>query len=127
MRRHQPNYFDGVVVNKFNARRTVCAQSHNHPSRAESQRCDYHHLRVRAGELVHVDVWPTVTLSIGKYRPDFALWCVIPGTKMTEVAYEEVKGNVTRDFTLIRRAFDNEHPAAPLRVVRLRGKKWEEL
>ncbi len=113
--------------NKYNAKPTNCNQDHRHASASESSRCDYLHLLKRAGEIIHVDVQPRVSLTIGSYRPDFLVWRKSKPDGALLSQFEEVKGFVTRDFTLIRRAFDNEHPAAPLIVVKRKGKGWQQI
>ena len=116
--------------NKYHAKRTTCAQNHRHPSMSESQRCDCWHLRKRAGEILHIDVWPTVSLSCGQYKPDFGIWKLGEyGKERWQILmfYEDVKGVVTGEFRRIRKCFDAEHPAKPLHVVKRKGKGWEEI
>lgn len=95
-----------------------------HPSLVEGARCAYWHQLKKLGEILHVDVHPTVTLPCGNYAADFAIW------KDGEVFYEDVKGMETADWRIKRREFDRFHPAAPLRVTVGRQNKsgwvWED-
>ena len=110
-------------MNKYNAKPTVCNQGHRHASASESSRCDYLHLLVRAGEILHVDTQPVVDLPCGRYKPDFAVWWV----KESAPVFEDVKGVITAEFRRIRKTCDATHPAAPLHVVKRKGKGWEEI
>ncbi len=98
---------------------------HKFPSGAEAARYEYWKLRLRAGEIAHIDIHPTVTVAGIRWRPDFCIWwvCICP-------MYEEVKGVATPDFKIKRKLFDAHHPAAPLRVVTGRKVKgiwiWED-
>lgn len=99
-----------------------------HPSQVEAARCAYWHTLKAAGEILHVDVHPTVTLPCGNYAADFAVW-VGEEFEVVEVLYEDVKGRETPDWKLKRKEFDKYHPARPLQVVKGRklkaGWKWE--
>ena len=107
------------------ARCVHCGQ--RHPSQVEAARCAHLHLLIKAGDIQHVDVHPSVSLPGGTYRPDFGVWPWGAGRP----TYEEVKGILTAVFVRIRREFDRVHPAAPLRVIRGRRTKtgwtWREI
>ena len=103
-------------------------------SKAEKARYEYWLLLLKADEIEHIDVHPVVTLPGAiRWVLDFAIWT----TKTIEgetcpvdvicVQFEDVKGFETEAFKIKRKLFDREHPAAPLHVVQLRGKRWVEL
>ena len=115
---------------KSNARMTACAKGHKHRSGWEAQYCTELSLLQRAGEILHYDWQPTVTLSCGQYKPDFCTWTgKATGTfrGLNHAEYIEVKGRLDTAFRRARKCFDAEHPAAPLTVIRKKGKGWERI
>ena len=80
-------------------------------------------LRLKAGEIAHVDVHPVVSLPGGvRWKLDFLVW---PADSSAPY-YVDVKGVVTQDFRTKRKLFEGCHPARLL-VVKKAGKGWEEL
>ncbi len=111
---------------------------HKFPSGAEAARYEYWKLRLRAGEIAHIDIHPTVTVAGIRWRPDFCIWQEygVPATahgRAGVVFFEEVKGVATEPFKIKRKLFDAHHPCKPLRVVTGRQTKkdsgvwiWED-
>jgi len=95
-------------------------------SKMEAKRYAYWKLLQQAGEVLHIDVHPVVSLPGGiRWTLDFAVWfpdgCVL---------FEDVKSPPTAnrtEFRRMRKQFDLLHPAAPLSVVTLRKKRWIEI
>ena len=110
--------------NKFGARKTPCAQGHNHASKREAGRCNDLHILERKGEIAALQVEPQFWFVIdGKqvkhangrrvgYKPDFAY--IEPGLKDV---VEEVKGMVVRDFPLRAAIFRALFPEFELRII----------
>jgi hypothetical protein len=100
-----------------------------HPSQMEAAYCAELHLQMGSGEILKYEVHPMVMVVPGiHYRPDFAVWDHLPNAPFHSVEYIEIKGKVTEGFPRVRELFDQNHPAAPLRVLRGKQRKngtWE--
>ena len=71
----------------------------------------------------HIDVHPKVTLPGGiKLSVDFLVW-----KKDGSAEAVEVKGFSTQDFKTKRKLFDQFHPLAPLKVLKLNRSRWEAM
>lgn len=105
--------------NKFGAKAVRdCAWCHqSHGSQVEAARCAYLH---QAEGIAHIDAHPTVSLSCGRWTPDFMVWTA-EGTAFVEEVKRDSKGrkNPTCDtaFRRARNSFNAEHPCAPLHLV----------
>jgi hypothetical protein len=71
--------------NKYNAKKTVCNQSHRHDSKKEAERCNELYLIKQAGEIEKLQIQPEIEVLPdfvyrGKkvrgitYRPDFTYY-----------------------------------------------------
>jgi len=96
-------------------------------SQMEAARYEYWRLYLKAGEILHLDVHPVVTLPGAiRWTLDFCVWVRLENGRGLHCIYEDVKGFATPDFKMKRRLFDSHHPAAPLQVMagrKARG-KW---
>ena len=114
--------------NKYNAVKVKCEHcGFTHDSKMEAAYCTLLHLeaRTQGTDIVHIDVFPVVTLGKNiKWKLDFAVWRSDFAYQYVE--YIDVKGQVTQDFKLKRKLFENTHPAT-LKVVTRKGKKWVEM
>ena len=105
-----------------------------HDSKMEYYFCTRIHLKMRAqgSEITYIDVFPRVTLGKGiSWKLDFCIWRIVSGhlsTEFIDVKSEfYAKGKQGEAFRLKRKMFNAEHPAAPLKVLCLKGKQWVEL
>ncbi len=110
--------------NKYSAKKTLCANGHNHASKREAKRCDELHLLQRAGEITHLEIEPKFTFIVNgapmkmlngqnaSYRPDFTYF-----TADAQIA-EDVKGMVTEAFRLRSALFRACYPGVELRIIK---------
>ena len=93
---------------------------------SKTERDYYRDLRDGPDE-VHIDVHPIFTLPGGiRYCADYMVTQRIAGRPWSDVY--DVKGRKPgTDFWRIKKLFDATHPLAPLRVVRRKGKGWQEV
>ena len=116
-------------MNKYHAVKVKCDHcGFTHDSKMEAAYCTRLHIEMRAqgSDIVHVDVFPVVTLAKGiKWKLDFCVWKRTP-SEVVKPFYIDVKGKVTQDFKLKRKLFENTHPAI-LKVVTLKRKEWIEI
>ena len=117
--------------NKYNAVKVKCEHcGFTHDSKMEAAYCTLLHLeaRTQGTDIVHIDVFPVVTLGKNiKWKLDFCVWRAGPLAPYIQYCeFIDVKGQVTQDFKLKRKLFENNHPAT-LKVVTRKGKKWVEM
>lgn len=113
--------------NKFNARRTPCANGHNHDSEVEAKRCNELHLMERAGEIHSLRIYPSIELQPsfthnGKreraitYTADFSYY--VPHSPWQVI--EEIKGGKatqTEAFKIKRKLLLYRGKDIDLRVI----------
>jgi len=113
--------------NKFNARRTVCAQGHSHASKREARRCGELHLLLRAGEIdalvIEPQYWFVINGDVAThkngrrigYKPDFSYQ-----ERCGRIVCEDVKGGptATEAATLRMAIFRHIYPHIELRIVK---------
>jgi len=80
-------------------------------------------MRKMAGEIVHFDIHPIVTLPGNiQWKLDFIVY--YPDKRIEAI---DVKGFETQAFKLKQKLFNSTHPLAPLAVIKkLKGKIWQE-
>ena len=111
-------------ANKYGARKQVCQQGHNHPSKAEAKRCNELHILQRSGAISELEREPIFHFIINgsklldagnkpvRYRPDFGY--IENGKRVVE----DVKGYADhRQWALRRNLFNHCYPDIDLRVV----------
>lgn len=109
--------------NKYNARKTPCAQGHTHDSGREAKRCNDLHMLQRAGEISDLKIQQQFRFSIdgravklknghhAGIKVDF-----VYRENGQDIA-EDSKGYVVRDWPLRRAIFCALHPDIELREV----------
>ena len=116
-------------------KRPVCEYcGFKHDSILESKFCEHLHLLMKAGEavtpldseIVWIDVFPVITLDQDgeKWKLDFCTWTKQPWPHPEAATFYDVKGFETPEFKRKRKKFDRRHPAAPLVVVKRKGRGW---
>lgn len=110
---------------KFNAKRQVCGQGHNHPSKREANRCDQLTLLQRGGHITCLEYEPFYPFPINGqvikhanghifgYKPDFTYI-----EKDKRIA-EDVKSKATTTEAFVIRAllFRSIYPDIELKVL----------
>ena len=109
--------------NKYNARKTPCAQGHTHDSGREAKRCNDLHMLQHAGEISDLKIQQQFRFSIdgravklknghhAGIKVDF-----VYRENGQDIA-EDSKGYVVRDWPLRRAIFCALHPDIELREV----------
>lgn len=109
--------------NKYNARKTPCAQGHTHDSGREAKRCNDLHMLQRAGKISDLKIQQQFRFSIdgravklknghhAGIKVDF-----VYRENGQDIA-EDSKGYVVRDWPLRRAIFCALHPDIELREV----------
>ena len=111
-------------MNKFGAKKTICAQVHKHDSRLEARRCDQLHLLQRGGVIQDLVVQPQYYFVINGielkhdngrrvgYKADFSY------TENGAAKAEDCKGFSTADWPLRKAVFRACFPDIELIEVR---------
>ena len=112
----------GGRQHKYRAVKTVCANGHSHPSKAEAKRCDELHLLERAGHITHLTMQPKFPVVINgvkvfTYIADFAYFPEIPEKGGRVI--EDVKGAITPIYRLKKKCVEAHYPGT--RIVEVQA------
>lgn len=109
--------------NKYNARKTPCAQGHTHDSGREAKRCNDLHMLQRAGEISDLKIQQQFRFSIDgravklKNGHHAGIKIDFLYRENGQAIAEDSKGFVVRDWPLRRAIFCALYPHIELREV----------
>lgn len=109
-------------MNKYSAKKTVCAAQHLHDSKMEAARCDDLHVLLERGDISRLEQQPVFKVEINgklicRYIADFA-WHVGDCRVV-----EDVKGMLTPVFNLKKKMVEASHPGVVITIYPPRKRK----
>ncbi len=112
-----------IQRHKYNAKSTVCNNSHRHPSKVEAGYCNRLDMLVRAKEIYCFEYERRFELRvndilIGHHKPDFCVYKTKEDFEKDAPDVHEVKGAMTVDWNLRRKLFEALYPAYEYIVIR---------